>query len=1835
LKIEDFDGSLGLGQVMQLTLKIKAFLKSKILILIGISSLIFLISPRNLLNAQDSSNLPDQKSEKKQKLGPYELGPKLTGQEKTSANATLFHFDQNDWNDMRKTIEEGREPGQEFEEVAVASAPATPPKPPQGQISFELPYESSLAITGRKVITLQIENKHISQERAQELGTAQDVQSFNLEQQLQARIQGTVARKTTINVNFDDTKENVRDFSVVYTGDPDEVVQEAAFGDIALRLPETQFVNYNKQLFGISTKLKYKRAGFQAIGSRTKGNTETKRFTGTTERFQVYINDVDYLRRKYYDLTFSSSSPPAVNPKGIRAILPSAMLPLGNAPEFVLAEDNLSPLATFYAVTSPTDTTKTELIQMRQLSPGIDYSIDRIKGIITFTNQRSENERIAIDFTFNNGARLTSLTPAINDVAVLIKDRVPETPEVSQELKLFYSIGAQKIVYDNGLGNFVLKVQDKNRTSDIGNTLSPIQAYPDTIHMNFEQGIFELDKPLPFPEVYTSNTPTGSPQRAVFFAEYQAIKRTFNLAPNIVLQSETVEVNGRKLNRDLDYFIDYDLGILTFFNADLIRESSVIEVTYEFAPFGGQLGETLVGGRGTYDILNKEELGGLNFQKWSVGSSAIYNFAAKPPAPPDVRSVPSSLLVTEGDTNVEALKWWSLPVTTNLQMEAAQSRKDPNLFGTALIDSMEGIKQEDSASMLRDSWLIASNPASLIYNPVSFFTGRDVGDSHLRWDEINLPVRDPNSNGASEKALHVTFDLKTSTEQASIIQVLSQGGRDFSKKLTLEVEIWGAGTPTANNTKLIVDYGSFSEDTDQDGNLDTEDTVIPDGILNLGEDGGWLFNGSIRPVRVGANNGLLDSEDLNGDKILETQDLPATFLPLFQIDQDHPQTGLTDTGGTVTVTDLRFSGRLLFQIPLDIKHRTQDEVNRLSAVKQVRLTVRNDGKPRSGTFSISRLAVVGNTWEPATIFLDTSLSTMTVRAINTKDNVPPYDFLINSNPDYAALYKGSKPPAETKEQSLSLDFLDGGGILAESSATTRNVYGTPRDFSTHEFFKFFIRKNPTAPACSGNCGKFYLQAGSETQYEQATINISDIPSDNWMVVTIHQTDTNRDEQPDTWVAEDPKRVAISIVGVPNLSQISQIKLGIVNNTATPIQNDIWVNEIHLSESNVRVGNARAYKFDTTWQGWMNFGGNYRSVDRNFQTPTTAVTNQDNKQTSAFISLTRLSFLPMDFTTSKRETVTPSAFQSNSNGLVSVLEEGRMTDQSNTFNAKLVVPKLPLFDFNFKNGDAFNNLIQRRDLTQDWNLTGTYSPQLDLDLLPGPLTFKPLPTNIRVLHHENYQKVRYTGAENLVAFGRSTAPFDSTNITQTTQESEFRLDFQPWSGFTFNPLYRVSEDKQRFSFREDELESAPQTRLLNDIDAPKRLSQTVSVDGGLKIFQWLNPRYKYSITGTENNNQPTLNNTTAYTLKSISRNGVGELSDSIQIAQLLPRFKPTQSLTFNLNYKLDNRDAYENVPKDFKWRDKLYVGNALNFPTSTTTANGLTQARRTMFGEVRTFNSNASWLPFSAYKLVQPKLKPLSTLNLTSVYQKTIDESETTGTFAHIDSTSWPDLIVSLNDSEDFFGEQTVLDESRLTVKTNTLKKETRDISTERTDTLGSDYHFKFIRKLDFDTGFNTRFARSMNLATQRLNSKSKSKGYSVQTSIPMKSWRFTPRYSRNQTDEWDSVKQTNDLVAEDYSLQIYGDLTKPLGVRFGRYEYGLQNRMILNSTIKWEKKRSAINPETNYLDTYSANASGDYTISQNFRLAIGATYSQEVHHPDFKKFDQSTYGVNSTLTIQF
>lgn len=1786
----------------------------------------------------------------------FRIGPTLEeaeraerGEPVTPPADAAIGFSQQDWNKVRENVEEGVEPGSTVVPVAESSAPAkVPPKPAPGLLQVELPYESSLSVTGRKVIKLDLENTHISRERANELGTKQDTQNFNMEQELQARIQGTVARKTTINVNFDDTKENVRDFSVVYKGDPDEVVQEAAFGDIVLSLPSTEFVNYNKQLFGIRTALKYKKLGFLAIGSRTKGTTETKRFTGTTTRQQVFINDTAYVRRKFYDLQFNvAGTTTAMRDPGnpYDPGLGRVIVPInGTIPEEVYIEDNTTnPQAQLLNIAYATaPLTTTVQIRMRQMSPGVDFSVDRLRGILTFTNPVPEDARIAVDYTIASGQRIQSLVAG--GVAILIKDKNPEPQPVSQEIKRFYSAGSKNVVRDNGLGNFQLRVLDKNRENQIGDTLVPVQRYPDTIDMRFETGIFELRTILPFPDVYATTVNQGSPLQAVFSLEYQSILRTYTLRPNIVLQSETVEVDGRKVSRDIDYFIDYDIGIITFFNEDLIRESTVIEVTYEFAPFGGTLGETLVGARATYDIVTNKTEGGVKMESWAAGSTVLYNFAAKPSGPPDVRSTPASLLVTEGDSQVKGLRFGDIPVTTNLGFEAARSAENPNLFGKAIIDSMEGIKQDDAVTLIKDVWQPASNPNSAPFNTsnrVSDFRGRENLDSHLRWADTDVQTTDPSDENATQKALELVYELNTESastqEQLSLVTTLSQSGRDFSKKTTLEVELEVPSSEGAG-VEFLVEFGSFNEDADGDGFLDTEDTIPFDNTLNLGEDNGYTFDGpgpnlttgdgDDTNVLIGDDNARLDTEDLNNDRVLSSQDLPVFInQPIFYLSGTTPQTD--STGATFTDLNFGATSRRLFQIPIDTNALTDEEKARLTAVRQVRVTLRNNnaGTPRTGRVRITRISMVGNTYEPATISTPTFTSTMTVRAVNNKDDGSFYTSLFG-DPTYADLYGSAVPADDAKEQALALDYR----LSSGSFATTRNAYSAPRDFSKHDILRFFLRKPVNLPGKTSG-GAFFFDAGSETEFQRAAIAVDDIPDDRWLLVVLKQADVNGDGTPDTWESQTPG-VTISRTGnAPNLTQVAQIRLGVQNNIGSEIRHQIWVNEIHVSQPHERTGHAKRYSFDSSWAQWMDFGGNFRDVDRNWQTPTTSITNQDRTQQDAYVNFNRLTFLPMTYKTTRDRTVTPSAFRSNTNALVSFLDEGRVDHVNNLSTAKLIIPKLPVVDFSYNNDRTENTITQRRESADTVSVGATYAPNSRFDLLPGRgFSFRPIPTSMTLLYSHRTTKLRFPGLERLNTFNISTSPFSSTNITQFRDEREARMAFRPWEGFTFNPTYKLTHQTERRDFRTDELASQPRVGAIDGRVTPRSLSQTVAASGNLKLLKWLDPRYSYSVTGTETNNLPTLSNTTAYTLKNITRNSDGEVSAAIQVNQVLKRTKLLNSMNLNTSYRIESGDTYNDMPEGFRWRSKLWLGDPLAL--STTSLSGST-AIRANSTDRRTFRENVAWHPLSAYSLEGPRVRPLKSLSITSNYLISTENSETTGTTRRTKSTTFPDLVLTMSDIEDIFGIKRVIDSSRLVFRDNLRKTETFSVSRTLAQSYGGDYQFQFYKRLDVSTTFNLNNQREDNLVTNQLTSKTDTVNYSIQARIPFKAWAYTPRYEFSNTETRDSVRLTNDLRNDILSLQIYGDVSKPLGIRFGRREIGLANRVIINSTIKWDKKRSSVNPSTNYLDTYSAAGTADYTISQNFRLAVGGSFAQEKHHPDFKKLDKFTFGLQSTLTIQF
>jgi hypothetical protein len=1741
---------------------------------------------------------------------------------------------------MRRDLEAGRQPGQfptPPTELAVSTTAPTgaPLQPPPGRLEVELPFESTLSITGRKLIQFTITETQITSERAQQLGIPQTTQVVEMKQELQARIQGTVGRKTTVNVNYDDTKQNTQDFSVVYKGDPDELVQEAAFGDITLSLPNTEFVNYNKQLFGVRAHLKYKKAEVYAIGSRTKGTTETKRFTGATTQTQQNINDISYIRRSFYDLTYGGGSFTSGN----------TVLPITQGSEQVFVDDqnpfnNTINTQHFNVETSTGGTLSGDF---DQLFPGRDYIVDYSRGVINFLRPLASNALVAVDYTFKDGTRLSNkgTHPSLRKV---LKD-VFETPGVTQELKTYYSIGQPRITRDNGRGNFILKVLDLNQ-NDVGSSVGV--AYPNQITVNFEQGIFFLNAPIQnHPEIYTPS-PTHD---FTFFLQYQFQVKTYSLRPNLVIQSEHLTMNGKPLTRDSDYIIDYDLGQVTFLHPEDITDSTQVEVTYEFAPFGSQLGDTLVGTRGVLSPL----------PNWKIGSSVLYDFAPKPLEPPDVREMPQSSLVVGADTQLEKVKIPLLPIVSTFKGEVAQSRLNPDLFDKALVESFEGLKQEDLASPLVINWQISSNPPG--GTPIPHLPDTTLSNETGKVSDRNPGVT--GTNNSTEQVLRMDYSLKGGpVEQVSYAQVYSPIGRDFSRKQTLEVWVNGAGAGGAG-VDFIVDLGLPKEDVENTGIIETED-VNHTGFLQANEDVGWTYHDpgpdltsgwscsslgncsttdpDDQTFQIGTNNGKLDSEDLNNNGRLDPEQMVRPGSPIFQLSSGIVATDPI-THQQQTLKDLNFTGWKVFSIPLNIQ---PSEVTAWQAVVAVRVTLRNatqqlqgSAADRAGTIRLGPLDVVGNSFTPAVTSVATSSAS--VQAVNNVDN-PDYQPLFNS-PQYTDLYPNQTTNGQQiREQALQLSFLLDPG----QTATTQEVFSTPRDLSRFKQFRFFAQ----LPSGSASPFTLFLQIGSNTQFLEYDVTVSAADpnwKNGWRLLTANLVDTSGGQTPNTWQTSDPgATTSVGPGGAPPLTQISQIMIGVKNPGSSQIQSRIWVDDIYESQAQVRVGLAQKYSLDNTIPGWGGFGGNLRDVNRNFQTPSTTITNQDNTDESGYINFTRLPFLPLSYTTGLTTTVTPNATQTGSSQLVSILANGRTQTLTQNLRAQLLLPKMPVIGFTYDRAKTDTDLLVRTDDRQMMTGTLDYALPWKPNLMAGTgLTFRPLPTDLSLTGSRQLYFLKFGSKDALAAQGLFTRPFDNTSSVEITDNYSTRMALLPWDGLKLNPSYNLKLIRQEDRFRDDEYTAANASGV--DLgpaqNFPKGRAFNASLAGSLRVLRWFEPQFSYNVNTTETNLLPsfssstitpgqgtstsTITGITAFDFKNIDRTGTANFSWAFLARQAFPNSKLFRSFSGSSSYLLENGDSYQNVDKNFNTLNQLWVGSplAVNNP----------EAQRTQFTRRGTVRLLTNWSPLEAYPMPF-RLDPLRTMNITNTYTDTRQHQETTGTATDSKTTILPDMILTIRDTEKFYGMERALTNSRLTLRGTLRDTDTFGIDDAKSTTLGFEYLFTVLRKVDLATNYNVTTTSDFNEVTGNNNSTGKTTSFSTQLGWTLGIWRYTPRFEMNvnQTKNASDVL-TADITERIYSLQMYGDIARPLSLKlpFLRNPLGLANRLLLTINLKLDQRRTSLDVADDYTDTYTGTISGDYSISQNFKLTLGGGYSKIIHQAAFQLLNVSSYNLTTALTIQF
>ncbi len=1732
-----------------------------------------------------------------------------------------FNYTEDTWNSVREAVETGRFRREELAPPPAVEISTEAPAAPEPQVEFK-DSGTTLSVTGRKVISLNYSGKKYLYEQTS-VTRPRSLSLFEITQQMQVRMQGKVGQKISVNVDYDDTKQDKQDISVVYQGDPSEVVQNVSFGDIDLSLPATEFVSYNKQLFGIRADLRTDRLKLTLVGSRTKGQTKTRQFTGNTQFQAADILDINYLRRKYYDVTFGNQLRLPIKSGSERIYIDQqTQAPVDNVTVFGLVGKDL-------AVQTSTYTGRFQL-----MSPGIDYVMDYVKGVVTFSRTLNPQDVVVVDFQNANGTMLSQNSstsaldtaslfpgePAIiktqNDIAL---SSVPATAaaQVShrRELKTYYSIGQTNIVRDNGTGNFILKVQDLNRNQVSVRGANPAQGdpvvkYSDTIEVDFEQGIVHLLNPFASeenPDVEDPQVYSAAPvSKRILRVEYSYRFKTFTLEPNIVLQSEVVRVDGRKLGRNEEYFIDYDSGFITFYYPDRIGQDSKIDISYEVSPFGGAGNQSLVGGRVSYDF-------GDHF---SVGSTALYQGGVKSNTVPNITDLTNSMLVYEGDAQLKGLNLLGLRAT--LGAEAAQSRLNPNLNEYALIDNMEGAKQEDSPSMDKNYWFIASNPTLAPADPTA-----------LSWNSENVKSRDINPNSSSDgsqQVLSVNYDFNVSSE-VSIVYPFSTTGLDFSQKNVLELVVYGENSAGVPGPQLDLHLGQINEDADGTGgqtftcasglvlnNAPKSEDLNCDGQVSSAEDIGWLYApaGSVHTARFGAGNGRLDSEDLNQNGRIDAQDFTGGDFgyvngSLFTDASDGTKKDKIDWGPSSSG-----NGWHLLSVPLAI---ASTDTYKWNAIKQVRLSLKQaPGGAASGVVRIARISAVGNTWtvNPGTA---TEAGTLQATAVNNVDN-PGYTPIYEAGGDASLVYNdlyGSvskqKEKSNTKvvtEQTLSINYTN---VYSTATAYVYRKFTRAIDVSQHGKLRFLVRgpnNDGTVTDPNAAYSSFYIKAGDENSYFKA-----EVPLDfaGWKLVTINQVDVTGDEVPDVWTSGTPG-VIVTSSGSPSLQQVPQFIVGIEANDAAPHTGTLYFDELHVAKPLTRVGNARKVEGSFEIPGWLTFGGKHRFMDRNFQTPVTAIANQDNESETGYLNFTRLPFFPVNVTAARQITVTPNALATGSNNLVNSLQQGRVKKFDGTAAGSLNLGALPKIGLNYTKGITDYTLLSRKDDKDLYAANLAYS-------VPGTLPV--LPRTLNLNYSLGLSRVKYDAA-------RLT---DLTNLYETTERTDIygaRLAFVPWNGSSFNPGYTLQTARE---------ERSPAGDPLSLERYPKSMQQTVDVNSNFLLARWLNPTVNYSATTIENNNLNTTTVTvaqssqvfTAGQIKNVNRTAQGGVGLTLNLNDLLPSSRLLRSMVLSSNYQIQDGDIWQNVEKQYDTRNKLWIRDGLK--------PGNPLAQRTSLTLRDTVNSTQRWQPFEGYGL-KGRAAALTTLSLTNNYTNSVQRSEVTGTVSKSVNRTFPDMIVSISQLETLTGARAWAQNATLNLKYSKNTNENKQVSLDASDTYGLDLRFKLLNWMDTAASYNLRLTDKRDLRVGQRTGSTRHDDATLQGTFDRGKFRFTPKVDYVSDKARGALGvMTQDTRTLTPSVLIKSDFQLPKGLKlpFMKQAVFFTNRIVWTTTLSYAIKKSPITiADNNRL--FSLNSSADYEAAKNLRLTFNAGL-QRLWHKFLRQEEYISYQAGSTLTFQF
>ncbi|HXV13022.1 MAG TPA: cell surface protein SprA, partial [Candidatus Krumholzibacteria bacterium] len=726
-------------------------------------------------------------------------------------------------------------------------------------------------------------------------------------------------------------------------------------------------------------------------------------------------------------------------------------------------------------------------------------------------------------------------------------------------------------------------------------------------------------------------------------------------ALNIVEQSETITLDGQRLNRGSDYDIDYTTGEVTLKDSALSRlnPDSNINIDYQFKPLGGVGSSTLAGMSTTSKFGENARLGTTLLYESRATSSDRARLGEEP-----TRAIVGGLTGSyqhQSRILTDIANWLPYvdsdqPSTISLDGEIAGSAPNPNTKNEAYIDDFEGVEDTDRIGLARRSWY----PASLPLEETNLAKS-DTSRAGFYWyniePEFGLHRRDLNPTlDDQENTLLQSLDLELAAapavddtaSYAGVMLGFSGGGLDLSQGQFLEIWVNDfKPVPADRGGKLRIDLGIIDEnfyelntntyhdeDKARDGFAATFDDTGFDGLFNEAEPtlpGGTpddpsgddidlrRINGRYSKVNGTEANLVYDTEDLDRNGQLGRVNAYFSFeIDLadsaeIDIRRQYPgYDGFSDAGHS------NDSWRL-YRVKLsDYVIRTNTAIQpRLDEIRHVRIwvddleeVVRTDGGVGNLRLQIAEFSIEGNRWEIDGVrnlydgIRENAPTEFAIGVISTKTDPGVYQPPVVPN---------EQNEIADKESSLALRYA--GLRTAEQVRILKRFLGAGLNLTLYRDLNFWVHTD----SLRAGTEYYFRMASNETNYYEIAVPFTSTfyNETGWARVVVNLSDlTNlKFAAPDTIVTTgavdlaDPSRVyPVRMRGAPNLTGVRFLYAG-VRNVSNPdsLGGEIWMNDIYVGDVMRDFDHAERVSANFNIAGGaISFGGNWARTGADYR-----------------------------------------------------------------------------------------------------------------------------------------------------------------------------------------------------------------------------------------------------------------------------------------------------------------------------------------------------------------------------------------------------------------------------------------------------------------------------------------------------------------------------------------------------------------------------------------------------------------------------------------------------------